>query len=51
MVAHRIGLIQSDSKGNMNPNKRLTKAEGAAMFNSLIKYLQEGIRKTTGTGL
>lgn len=44
-VAHRIGLIQSDSKGNMNPNKRLTKAEGAAMFNSLIKYLQEGIRK------
>jgi hypothetical protein len=29
----------------MNPNKRLTKAEGAAMFNSLIKYLQEGIRK------
>ncbi|HOQ07846.1 MAG TPA: S-layer homology domain-containing protein [Clostridiales bacterium] len=44
-VAQKIGLIQSDSRGNMNPNKKLTKAEGAAMFRSLIRYLQEGIRK------
>jgi len=44
-VAQKIGLIQSDSKGNMNPNKKLTKAEGASMLKNLIKYLQEGIRK------
>ncbi len=44
-VAQKIGLIQSDSKGNMNPNKKLTKAEGAAMINKLIIYLQESIRK------
>jgi hypothetical protein len=44
-VAQKIGFIQSDSKGNMNPNKKLTKAECAAMLSSLIKYMQEGIRK------
>lgn len=44
-VAQKIGIIQSDSRGNMNPNKRLTKAEGASLLHSLIKYLQEGIRK------
>jgi hypothetical protein len=44
-VAQKIGLIQSDSKGNMNPGKKLTKAEGAAMINRLIQYLQDGIRK------
>ena len=44
-VAKKIGLLQSDSKGNMNPTKKLTKAEGAAMFKSLITYLQDGIKK------
>jgi N-acetylmuramoyl-L-alanine amidase len=44
-VAQKIGLIKSDSKGNMNPNKKLTKAECADMLSSLIKYMQEGIRK------
>jgi N-acetylmuramoyl-L-alanine amidase len=44
-VAQRIGLLQGDSKGNMNPKKKLTKAEGAVMLNSLIRYLQDGIRK------
>lgn len=44
-VAQKIGLIQSDSKGNMNPNKRLTKADSAVMFNNFIRYLQIGIRK------
>ena len=44
-VAQRIGLVQGDNRGNMDPNKRLTKAEGAVMINRLIKYLQEGIRK------
>jgi hypothetical protein len=44
-VAQKIGLLQSDSKGNMNPNKKLTKADGAIMFSSFIKYLQDGIKK------
>ncbi len=44
-VAQKIGLLQGDSKGNMNPNKKLTKAEGAMMINRLIQYLQDGIRK------
>ncbi len=44
-TAQKIGLLQSDSKGNMNPTKKLTKAEGAALFKSLIAYLQSGIRK------
>lgn len=44
-IAQKIGLLQSDNKGNMNPNKKLTKAEGAEIFHNLIKYLQEGIRK------
>ena len=44
-VAKKIGILQSDSKGNMNPTKKLTKAEGAALFKSLITYLQDGIKK------
>lgn len=44
-VAQKIGLLLSDSKGNMNPNKKLTKAEGAVLFGNLIKYMQDGIRK------
>ena len=44
-VAQKIGLLQSDSKGNMNPVKKLTRAEASAMFINLITYLQEGIRK------
>lgn len=44
-IAKKIGLLQSDSKGNMNPTKKLTRAEGAALFKSLITYLQDGIKK------
>jgi len=44
-VAQKIGLIKSDSKGNMNPNKKLTKADGAVLFSDLVKYLQDGIKK------
>jgi hypothetical protein len=44
-VAKKIGLLQGDSKNNMNPAKKLTRAEGAAMFKSLISYLQDGIKK------
>jgi N-acetylmuramoyl-L-alanine amidase len=44
-AAKKIGLLQADSKGNMNPTKKLTKAEGAVLFKSLITYLQDGIKK------
>jgi len=44
-VAQKIGLVKSDSKGNLNPNKKITKAEGATMFYDLIRYLQDGIKK------
>jgi N-acetylmuramoyl-L-alanine amidase len=44
-AAKKIGLLQADSKGNMNPTKKLTKAEGASLFKSLITYLQDGIKK------
>lgn len=44
-VAQKIGLLLSDSKGNMNPAKKLTKADSAVLFNNLVKYLQDGIRK------
>lgn len=44
-VAQKIGLLLSDSRGNMNPSKKLTKAESAVLFNNLIRYLQDGIRK------
>jgi hypothetical protein len=44
-VAQKIGLLPGDSKGNMNPNEKLTKAEGAVLFDNLIKYMQDGIRK------
>lgn len=44
-VAQKIGLLHGDNKGNMNPGKKLTKAECAVMLNNLIKYLQDGIRK------
>ena len=33
-------VASGDGKGNMNPKKKLTKAEGAVMFNSLIRYLR-----------
>ena len=35
-VAQKIGLIRGDNRGNMNPTKRLTKAEAAVMFSILI---------------
>jgi len=44
-AAQKIGLLKGDSRGYMNPNKKLTKAEGAELFKNLISYLQTGIRK------
>lgn len=44
-VAQKIGLIVGDSKGNLNPNAKLTKAQTAAMLNRFITYMQDGIKK------
>lgn len=44
-IAKKIGLLKGDSKGNMNPAKKLTRAEGAALFKGFITYLQDGIKK------
>lgn len=44
-VARKIGLLQGDSKGNMNASKKLTKADCSAMFRDFITYLQDGIQK------
>lgn len=39
-AASKIGIISSDSDGNINPDKNLTKAEGAALINGLINYMR-----------
>jgi len=44
-VARQIGILKADEKGNMNPMKKLTKAECAVLFKDLITYMQDGIKK------
>ena len=44
-VAQKIGLVQGDGRGNLNPNDRLTKAKAAVMIRRFIAYMQDGIRK------
>lgn len=46
-VARELNLVNGVTEGNatyFQPQKALTKAEGAAMLTNLIKYLQEDIR-------
>ena len=44
-VAQKIGLIEADSKGYLNPTKKLTKADTAKLLVKFIEYMQSGIRK------
>ena len=44
-VARKIGILQGDERGNMNPTEQLTKGEAATLFNKLILYMQDGIKK------
>lgn len=44
-VAEKIGLIQGDARGNLNPLEKLTKGRAAALLNGFINYMREGIRK------
>jgi len=50
-VAQKIGLVQGDNKGNLNPGKKLTKAEAATMLGRLIVYLQDGIKNDYRDGI
>ncbi len=44
-VAERIGIIQPDSKGNINVSGTLTKAQAAQLISKFIEYMQDGIRR------
>lgn len=44
-VAEKIGLIQGDDRGYLNPNDKLTKGRAAVLVNTLINYMREGIRE------
>lgn len=39
-AAYKIGVVDMDANGNLNPKKKLTKAEGAAMINRVIDYMR-----------
>jgi hypothetical protein len=43
-VAEKIGLIQEDSKGNIHPNDKITKAKAADMMKAYIDYMSDEIR-------
>jgi len=43
-VAKRIGLVEGDSRGYLNPNENLTKGRAAAMLNRFINYMREDIK-------
>ncbi len=37
----KLGIISADEEGKMNPKDQLSKAEGAALINSFVKYMRE----------
>ncbi len=43
-VAEKIGLIEEDSKGYINPKSKVTKAKAADMMKAYIDYMSTGIR-------
>lgn len=44
-VAEKIGLIQDDDKGYLNPKDKVTKGKAALLINDFINYMRTGIRK------
>lgn len=44
-VAQKIGLIQPDAWGYLNPNKKLEMADAALLLNKFIMYMRDGIKK------
>jgi hypothetical protein len=43
LAAHKLGLIKADEDGNINPDGNVSKAEAAALINSLIDYMRSGL--------
>ncbi|MDR3090798.1 MAG: S-layer homology domain-containing protein [Clostridiales bacterium] len=43
-AASRIGLIAPDADGKINPRREVTKAEAAALINSLINYMRQELK-------
>jgi N-acetylmuramoyl-L-alanine amidase len=50
-VADKIGLIQEDDKGYINPNAKLTKGKAASLLNKFIDYMRDGIKKDYRDGI
>ena len=44
-AAERIGLISQDADGKINPRANVTKAEAAALINSLISYMRNELQR------
>lgn len=44
-VAYRIGLVQGDTTGRLNPNQSLTKSRAAALLNRFIDYMREDMAR------
>ena len=50
-VAQKIGLVQGDDKGYLNPGANLTKARAAALINRFINYMRSGITNDYREGI
>lgn len=50
-VAQKIGMINGDEKGYLNPNENITKGQAAAMINRLLRYMREDIKKDYREGI
>ena len=42
-VARVLGLIHPDENGNIHPNRMISKAEAAALFNELVEFMRVGL--------
>jgi hypothetical protein len=42
-AARKLGLIKADDDGNINPGGSVSKADAAAVINSLVEYMRSGL--------
>ncbi len=45
-AGYKLGIIQGDSEGNVNPDKWLSKVEAGSLINRLIEFLREDITES-----
>ncbi|TZE83200.1 S-layer homology domain-containing protein [Calorimonas adulescens] len=50
-VATRMNILQGDSRGRVNPNDKLTRAEAAVLLNRFIDYLKEDFQRDYKDGI